>query len=97
MTPRDPPIDAGLPQGRLDRDQAVDAVGLQDGGKFGAAGRHLADRAVEIDVGDQPALAVAAHHIIDLDRLAMALTIWLRTMTPAGLGCSSITSSFCPA
>src|SRR5882672_4425257 len=52
-------------------DKAVDAVGPQDGGEFGAAGRHLANRAVEIDVGDQPALTVAAHHVVDLDRLAI--------------------------
>ena len=38
------------------RDQAVDALALQDGGEFGTAGRHLADRAVEIDVRNQPGL-----------------------------------------
>ena len=42
--------------------QPVDALALQDRRKFGVAGRHLADRAVEIHVGDQPAIAVAAHH-----------------------------------
>src|ERR1700730_8050338 len=51
--------------------EAVDALALQDRGKFGVADRHLADRAVEIDVGDQPAIAVAAHHVVDLDRLAI--------------------------
>src|SRR6516165_4254860 len=40
-------------------DQPVDARVLQDGGELGAAGRHLADRAVDIDVGDQPGIAVA--------------------------------------
>src|SRR5436309_1161495 len=54
-------------------DQAVDAVGSQDRSEFGAAGRYLADCAVEVDVGDKPALAVAAHHIIDPDRLAIGL------------------------
>jgi hypothetical protein len=59
--------DIGLAVDR--RDQAVDALTLQDGGEFGAMGRHLTDRAVEIDVGDQPIVAVAAHHVIDVDRL----------------------------
>src|SRR5438270_4533188 len=54
-------------------DQAVDAVGSQDRGKFGAAGRDLADRTVEVDVGNQPTVAVAAHHVVDLDRLAIGL------------------------
>src|SRR6185437_17015111 len=54
-------------------DQAVDAVILDDCAEFGAAGRDLADRAVEIDVGDHPAVAAAAHHVIDRDRLAVGL------------------------
>src|SRR5439155_23127108 len=29
------------------------------------------DRAVEVDIGDQPALAAAAHHVVDFDRLAV--------------------------
>ena len=44
---------------------------LEDRAEFGAAGRHFADRAVEVDVGDQPIIAVAAHQVIDLDRLAI--------------------------
>src|SRR5205807_6889328 len=51
----------------------VDAVGSQDCGELGAAGRYFADRAVEVDVGDQPAVAVAVHHVVDLDRLAIGL------------------------
>src|SRR5207237_10366387 len=54
-------------------DQPVDAVGSQDCGELGAAGRYFADRAVEVDVGDQPAVAVAVHHVVDLDRLAIGL------------------------
>src|SRR6202040_1638746 len=46
---------------------------FRDRRKFGAAGRHLADRTVEIDVGDQPAVAVAAHHVVNVDRLAVGL------------------------
>src|SRR5580704_1420073 len=53
------------------RAQTVDALVLQDGGEFGAAGRHLADRAVEVYVGDQPSIAGAAHHIVDIDRLTI--------------------------
>src|SRR5262249_6436171 len=45
----------------------------QDRGKFGAAGRPLPDRPLEGDVGDQPALATAAHHVVDLYRLALCL------------------------
>ena len=36
-------------------------------------GRQFADRAVEIDVGDQPIVAVAAHHIVDFDQLTVGL------------------------
>ena len=32
------------------RDQAVNTLRLENAGEFGAAGRHLADRAVDIDV-----------------------------------------------
>ena len=53
------------------RDQAIDALVLQDRGEFGTAGRHLADRAVEIDVRNQPGVAIAAHHVIDVDRLSV--------------------------
>src|SRR6266852_6399790 len=57
---------------------------LQEGfGSGGTAGRHLADRAVEIDVRNQPGVAVAAHHVIELTGSPLALMIWLRTMTPA--------------
>ena len=52
-------------------DQPVDTLVLQDGAKFGAAGRHLADRAVEIDIRDQPCIAVVPHHVIDIDRLTV--------------------------
>jgi hypothetical protein len=54
-------------------DQPFDALILEDCGEFPVAGRHLADRAVEIDVGNQPALAVAPHHVVDLDRVAIGL------------------------
>src|SRR5712671_5092474 len=47
------------------------AFRLQDGGEFGAPGRHLADCAVEIDVRDQPVVAAEAHHVVDLDRLTI--------------------------
>ena len=57
---------------------------LQEGfGSGGTAGRHLADRAVEIDVRNQPGVAVAAHHLIELTGSPLALMISLRTMTPA--------------
>src|SRR6516162_8604986 len=52
-------------------DEAVDTLVLQNSGEFGAAGRHLTDRAVEIDVGNQPGIAVLAHQIVDLYRLAI--------------------------
>src|SRR5215469_7095622 len=50
-------------------DQTVNALRLQDGSELGATGRHLTDCAVEIDVGDQPGLAIAVHHVVNLDRL----------------------------
>ena len=50
-------------------DQTVDAVLLQDGRKLGATGSNFADRAVEVDIGDQPVVAIAVHHVVDLDRL----------------------------
>src|SRR5262245_57710919 len=53
------------------RDQAVNALTLEDRGKFGAAGRNLTDCAVEVNVGDQPAVTVATHHVVDVDRLAI--------------------------
>src|SRR5262245_11313699 len=54
-------------------DQAIDTVVFDDRTEFGTAGRYFADRAVEIDVGDQPIVAAAAHHVVDLDRLAIGL------------------------
>src|SRR6202040_406179 len=51
------------------RDQTVNAVCSQHGCELGTAGRDFAYRAVEVDVGDQPVAAVAAHHVVDLDRL----------------------------
>ena len=39
-------------------DQTVDAVVSEDRCELRAAGRDFADRAVEIDVGNQPAFAV---------------------------------------
>src|SRR5260370_406082 len=54
-------------------DQDADALAVQDRGKFGVAGRTLADRAVEIDVGDQPTVTVAVHHIVDGDQIAVGL------------------------
>src|ERR1700730_10169757 len=53
--------------------QTVDALVFEDAGEFGAAGRQFADRAIEVDVGDQPALTVAAHHVVDLDRLTVGI------------------------
>ncbi len=38
---------------------------------FSAPGRHFTDRTVQIDIGDQPTLAVAPHHVIDFDWLAV--------------------------
>src|SRR5215469_7928896 len=55
------------------RDKPINALSLEDGGKFRAAGRHLADRTIQKNVRDQPALATLAHYIIDLDRLTVAL------------------------
>src|SRR5262249_43425617 len=52
-------------------DQTVYPVILQDGGELRAARRHLADRAIEIDIGDQPAFAIEAHHVVDPDRLSV--------------------------
>ncbi len=49
--------------------QAVNAVRSQDGSELGTAGCNLADRAVEVNVGDLPGAAVAAHNVVDLDRL----------------------------
>src|SRR5215469_14325442 len=52
-------------------DQTIDAVRLKNGSKLGAAGSNFTDRAIEIDIRDQPAVAVAPHHVVDLDRLAI--------------------------
>ena len=52
-------------------DQAVDTVLLQDGSELGAAGSDFTDRAVEIDIGDQPAVVAAPHHVVDFDGLAI--------------------------
>src|SRR5262249_59476839 len=52
-------------------DQTVDAVLLQDGSELGAAGSNFTDRAVEIDIGDQPVVAVSPHHVVDFDRLPL--------------------------
>src|SRR5215831_14808027 len=68
------------------RDQAINAVSSDDCAKFGATGRHFAYRAVEVDVGNQPTLAVAAHHVIDLDRLAVGLDNLALHQHPAGIG-----------
>src|SRR6266481_2984864 len=51
--------------------QTVNAFRLQDGGEFGAPGRHPADCAVEIDVRDRPVVTAVAHHVVDLDRLTI--------------------------
>src|SRR5260370_20370145 len=56
------------------RDQPVDALAAQDRAELRPARRQLADRAVEIDVGDQPAVAAAAHPIVHLDPLPIRLT-----------------------
>src|SRR4029077_9986286 len=51
--------------------QPVDTFAFEDSPEFGAPGRHLADRAVKVDIGDQPCIAVAPHQIIDTDRLTI--------------------------
>src|SRR5215472_2345346 len=51
--------------------QPVDTFVFEDRPEFGATGRHLADHAVKVDIGDQPSIAVAPHHIIDIDRLTI--------------------------
>src|SRR5215467_11893761 len=53
------------------RDQTVDAVFLQDGSELKAAGSRFTDRTVEIDIGDQPVVAVGSHHVVDFDQLAI--------------------------
>jgi hypothetical protein len=52
-------------------DQTVDTLVLQHRGELGAAGRHLADCAVEVYVRNQPGIAVLAHQIIDFGRLTI--------------------------
>src|SRR5262245_44407120 len=52
-------------------DQPVDTLVFQDSPEFGATGRYLADRAVKVDVRDQPCIAVAPHHVIDINRPAV--------------------------
>ena len=51
--------------------QPVDTFVFEDRPEFGATGRHLADRAVKVDIGDQPSIAVAPHQIIDIDWLTI--------------------------
>jgi len=51
--------------------QPIDTFAFEDGPEFRAAGRHLADRAVKVDVGDQPCIAIASHHIINIDWLTV--------------------------
>ena len=53
------------------RDQPVDSLVFQDSAEFGVAGRYLADRPVKVDIGDQPCIAIAPHHVIDTDRLTV--------------------------
>src|ERR1700738_690971 len=52
-------------------DQPVDTFAFEDSPEFGATGRYLADRAVKVDIGDQPCIAVAPHHVVDIDRLTV--------------------------
>src|SRR6516165_7902128 len=52
-------------------DQTVKALGPENGGEFRAARRDFADRAVEVDVGDQPAVTGSAHCVVDLDWLSI--------------------------
>ena len=52
-------------------DQSVDTFVFEDSPKFGTTGRYLADRAVKVDICDQPCIAVAPHHVIDIDRLTV--------------------------
>jgi hypothetical protein len=68
------------------RNQTVNAVVLQDGGEFGAACRHFADGAIEVNVGNEPALTVAPHHIVDFDRLAIGLDDLAVHHDAAGIG-----------
>src|SRR5262249_44865458 len=51
--------------------QPIDTFAFEDGPEFRATGRHLADRAVKVDVGDQPCIAIASHHIINIDWLTV--------------------------
>jgi len=44
---------------------------FEDSTEFGATGRHFADRAVKVDIRDQPCIAVAPHHVIDIDRFTI--------------------------
>ena len=63
---------SGLCVERLD--QTVDSAAAQDRSEFRPAGGELlADRSVEIDVGDLPNAAVIAHQIAEIDRLAIRL------------------------
>jgi hypothetical protein len=54
------------------RDQPVDTFVFQDSAEFGVAGRYLADCAVKVDIRDQPRIAVAPHHVIDINRLTIS-------------------------
>src|SRR5260370_12366806 len=72
----------GLGVERLD--QPGDALGAQDRGEFRAPRRHLADRPVEIDIGDLPDPAIVAHQIVEVDRLAVRLDDLARDDGAAG-------------
>ena len=53
------------------RNQTVNPLTTNNGIEFGPTGCDLADRAIEIDVGDKPGAALLTHHVINLDGFAV--------------------------
>ena len=87
--------DVGLAVER--RDQTVDAVFLQDGSELKAAGSRFTDRTVEMDIGDQPVVAVGSHHLVDFDQLAIGFGDLALDHDTRWRGRLASPSSFCPA
>src|SRR6202035_4919009 len=65
-------------------DEAVDALRSEDRAEFRPAGRELADRAVQINIGDLPGAAILSHQIIETDGLAVRFDDLRDDEGPAG-------------
>ena len=54
-------------------DQAIKPLPPQDSAKFRALCHQLADRAVEVDIGNLLGAVILTHCVVDVDRLAVGL------------------------